>query len=87
MKIMLLVIILLALTACASHKQNIVYTSSAYNSWQGAIMNKCAQESVKLTLKIYEGQLEVGKVLTGRDVNDIERFVMESCLKHYGLFI
>jgi hypothetical protein len=75
---------LLFLTACSSApKHSIVYSSSWTQDRQDAIMYKCKSEAIILTLKMYEQN----RYWTGSDVNKVERFILESCYKHYRIVI
>jgi len=86
MKIFFLAALLL-ISACTTKPPIVVYGSHWREDWQNAILEKCSSESHLLTLRIAEAKLAAGYDLTQADVMQIQRVLMESCLKYYGLFI
>jgi len=86
MKIFFLAALLL-ISACTTKSNPVVYTSTWREEWQNEILEKCSSESHILTLRIYESKLAAGYELTQADVMQLQRMLMESCLKYYGLFI
>jgi hypothetical protein len=86
MKIFFLAALLL-ISACTTKPNDVIYTSSWREEWQNEILEKCSSESHLLTLRIYESKLAAGYELTQADVVQLQKILMESCLKYYGLFI
>lgn len=86
MKIFFLAALLL-ISACTTKPVDVIYTSNWREDWQNAILEKCSSESHLLTLRVYESKLAAGYELTQADVVQLQRMLMESCLKYYGLFI
>lgn len=86
MKIFFLAALLL-ISACSTKPHTVVYTSAWREDWQNEILEKCSSESHLLTLRIYESKLAAGYELTQEDVVHLQKILMESCLKYYGLFI
>jgi hypothetical protein len=78
---------LLLISACTTKPHTVVYTSAWREDWQNEILEKCNSESHLLTLRIYESKLATGYELTQADVVQLQKILMESCLKYYGLFI
>lgn len=86
MKIFFLATLLL-ISACTTKPVDVIYTSAWREEWQNEILEKCSSESHLLTLRIYESKLAAGYELTQADVMQLQKMLMDSCLKYYGLFI
>ena len=85
MKIFFLAALLL-ISAC-THKQNVVYSSHWTASWQNAVMGQCKQESQVITFAIVDEKLSAGYDVTQEDVDQLEKHLMDSCVKYYQITI
>lgn len=91
MKILLLSLSFLMLVACVQpekEKQEITYFSEMREIWLKGKLQDCQKESIKITLALYDARQKANlPAWTQRDVQRVEKFIFDSCLKHYNLAI
>lgn len=85
MKIFFLAVLLL--TSACTTKQNVVYSSHWQQQWQSAIEQKCKNEAQVVTFSIIDAKLSAGESIMMGDIDRLEKMLLHSCLKYYGLFI
>lgn len=87
----LLLLSFLVLTACTfvsnRPKHNVVYSNAHTDSYTTAILAKCKHESDLLAFMTAQGMMAREEQITEDDVTYLRKMLMDSCLKHYRLFI
>ena len=69
---------------CSTPKQNnpIHYGGGErYNKWIDTKLKQCKLETASITIAMYEANRE----LTDSDLRNINKFLMDSCVRHYRL--
>ena len=70
------------------NKTAITYYSDMANSWRKEKLKECQQESIKITLFLYESRMKSTSVIwTKEEVKRVEKFILDNCVKHRGLTI
>lgn len=91
MKILLLGLLFLATSGCSDYveqKQQITYFSEMRENWIKGKLQQCRMESIKITLALYDARASTDhKQWTKEQVVAIEKFILDSCVKHYNLTI
>jgi hypothetical protein len=83
MKAFILMSFVIAISGCSTHKDT-VYYSEYRNEWVDKVFKYCQQESFKLTVALYESE---GRVWNQGQVNYVNKFLSDSCVKHAGISI
>lgn len=84
-------VLLCALTiivGCTSkQKYNIVYTNDSVVEWKELKLKECNEQSVLITLTSFEMRQAQGGLMTREQVNELQKWLMDSCVRFYKLDI
>lgn len=84
MKTLILTLILMSIVGCTTKKPSpIIYTDSWAEDWKRGVINKCRNESVFITLQMYEAN----RHWTEQEVIYAEKLIVESCFNHFKITI
>ena len=68
-------------------KQDVIYTSSWQDKWKQEMLDRCNKEVAVLSIAIYEGKMQAGKVMTKEEFEALNKMLSDSCVKHYRIMI
>jgi hypothetical protein len=92
MKLSLLALLFMFCISCSVNEsprnrnklQIIQGSGELHEKWKTSVLNKCTKEAPYLTLMIFESK---GRTMTKEQVQQTERFMFDSCLLHYKVYI
>lgn len=64
--------------------QKMVYLSTWQESYKKEILSRCHKESIVLSLAMFEAR---GRVQSRGEVVQMEKFILWSCYRHFGIMI
>lgn len=82
----IIICLLLSITGCTTQpKYDIVYTNESVVKWKTLKLKECEEQSVLITLTTYGHRISKGESMTEQDVVELQKWLMDSCVRFYRL--